>query len=640
LIRFFPHLKEEELLYSACARWRELFRYPGERAVATALFGSKERTAILDLPTGRESLVGNLPCGHGYTVDGLIQDHTTFPYHAHFVGPERVAAILDRMRHGGIGAAVPTMLGVGTGRVPPPNYVLFCPACAHEDVERCGEALWRRVHQVPGVFLCPDHGLPLRRKNLVGVFAYQALGEWLRPDAPEDEVPGGPQGRLRWLAEQSLWLLRAAPRWLAPEQLVKRHRARLREIGMFTAHGRLRAARVTEALRAHWGTQLLVRMELDRSPAPKSLRWVLRQAGDNHHRTAGAPLRHLLLIGLYGITAEQFLDDEPSVVAPVSRDGAARECANPVCPDYQPPGDRHVARRAYLARGVSHDCGTCGCEYTEHSRAQHVRFLVTGTLWDQALLDAALEGVGPAELGRRLGVSPQRALCHADRLGIWREEWGERERASWEVHERSARELTEQKRAEWLRARSEQPEAHRSQLMRCNVALHSWLRSNDNAWLVANRPAVVGRVVEGQRTGVDWPRRDRDLKTRVEDAVRRLLDPGAPPVRITRASIGRAIGAQVLIMSRDERLPYTNSAVEAAVETVEDFVRRRIRWHAQQCISRRETVVFTDFLERCGIEWSKRHLWQVALDGALESIQGALALGPRMPRRAAEELAD
>ena len=643
MIRFFPRLEKEELLYSACARWRGLFRYPGDRAVATALFGSKERTAILDLPTGLESLVGNLPRGHGYTVDGLIQDHTTFPYHAHFVGPERVGAILDRMKHGGVGAAVPTMLGAGTGRVPPPNYVLFCSACAQEDVERCGEALWRRVHQLPGVFVCPDHAMPLRRgpvrrKNLVAVFAYHALGEWLDTDAPEEKLPEAPEGRLQWLAEQSLWLLRAAPRRLDPGQLVKRHRARLHEIGMFTAHGRLRAARVTEVLRAYWGSQLLERMELDRSPAPKSLRWVLRQAGDNKRQTAGAPLRHLLLIGLYGITAEQFLDDEPSVLAPVSRDGTARECANPVCPDYLPPGDRHVARRAYLARGVSHHCGACGCEYTECSRAQNVRFIKTGPLWEQALRDAALEGIGPAELGRRLGVSPQRALCHADRLGVWRETWGDRGRASWEVHERSARELTERKRAEWLRVCSECPEANRSELKRCNVALHNWLRSNDNAWLVANRPAVMVRGSE-VRTGIDWPRRDRDLKAKTEDALERLLDPSAPPVRITRASIGRAAGAQVLIMSRDERLPCTNSAVEGAVETVADFVRRRIRWHARECISRRETIVFSDFLERCGIEWRKRHLWQVELDPALESIQEALALGPRMPRHAAEDLA-
>jgi hypothetical protein len=622
----FPTLQREELLYSACARFQDLFRYPGGRRVAEALFGSREYTAILDLPTDLDALVGNLPSGHPYTSDQLIQDHSTLPYYAHFIAADRLSRIIDRMRAGGEGARVPTMLG------------------ADEDMERCGEPLWRRVHQLPGVFVCPDHGMPLhrgpvRRKNLVAVFDYHALREWLNPDGRKEEQPGAPEGRLRWLAEQSLWLLRTVPRRLDPEQLIKRHRARLHEIGMFTAHGRLRAARVTDALRAHWGTQLLVRMELDRSPAPKSLRWVLRQAGDKHHRTAGAPLRHLLLIGLYGITAEQFLDDEPSVVAPVSRVGAARECANPACPDYLSAAERHAARKAYLAQGVSHRCATCGCEYREYSRAHHVRFVVTGVLWDQALRNAALEGVGPAELGRRLGVSPQRALCHADRLGVWREEWGEREHASWEVHERSVRELTEQKRAEWLRARSERPEAHRSELMRCNVALHSWLRSNDNAWLVANRSAVIVRRSEG-RTGIDWPRRDQDLKTKVADAVRRLLEPGAPPVRITRASIGRAIGAQVLIMRRDERLPCTNSAVEAAVETVEDFVRRRIRWHAQQCISCRETVVFTDFLERCGIEWPKRHHWQVELDAALESIQEALALQPRMPRRAAEEVAD
>ncbi|HEX8361394.1 MAG TPA: hypothetical protein VF613_14870, partial [Longimicrobium sp.] len=107
----FPTLQREELLYSACARFQDLFRYPGGRRVAEALFGSREYTAILDLPTDLDALVGNLPSGHPYTSDQLIQDHSTLPYYAHFIAADRLSRIIDRMRAGGEGARVPTMLG-------------------------------------------------------------------------------------------------------------------------------------------------------------------------------------------------------------------------------------------------------------------------------------------------------------------------------------------------------------------------------------------------------------------------------------------------------------------------------------------------------------------------------------------------
>jgi hypothetical protein len=641
----FPTIQNEELLYSACARFQDLFRYPGGRRVAEALFSTREYTAILDLPTDLESFVDNLPPGHPYTSSRLIQEHTTLPYYAHFIAADRLSRIVDRMSRGGKGARVPAMLGAGSGRVPPPTHLRFCLACAAEDVARCGEGLWRRVHQLPGVFACPDHDTPLQRgpvrqRNLVGVFAYHPLRDWLSGDAVEEVQPEAPAGRLLWLAEQSQWLLRAMPRKLSPEQLLKRHRARVYKIGMLSASGRVRAAKVTGTLMMFWGQPLLERMQLDRyMNNSTALRWVHRQTRDNGRLPAGAPLRHLLLIGLYGVTAEQFLDDEPSTTLNRSSGSKVSECANPVCPNYLPSGERHVARKAYRTRGKSHRCARCGCEYKEYSPSANVKFILTGLLWEQALREAAVEGVGAAELGRRLGVSPQLALCHADRLGVWREAWGDRARADWNTFEQSVRELTERRRTEWLRVRSEHPEANRTELSRCNMGLHTWLRSNDNAWFLANQPTRNTPSSGGTILGVDWSQRDRELRTKVEAAVGRLLAPGAALVRITRASIGRDIGAQRLIMSQDERLPLTNRWVESVVETVDDFVRRRIGWHARECIRRGEILVFTDFFERCGIEWPKRHRWRGELETALDTIHEALALKPQLPRRAAEEQA-
>lgn len=37
----------------------------------------------------------------------------------------------------------------------------FCPLCASEDVKFWGRSYWRRSHQIPGIFWCSKHELPL-----------------------------------------------------------------------------------------------------------------------------------------------------------------------------------------------------------------------------------------------------------------------------------------------------------------------------------------------------------------------------------------------------------------------------------------------------------------------------------------------
>ena len=37
----------------------------------------------------------------------------------------------------------------------------YCPKCALRDRECYGEAYWHRVHQLQGVTVCPEHGVPL-----------------------------------------------------------------------------------------------------------------------------------------------------------------------------------------------------------------------------------------------------------------------------------------------------------------------------------------------------------------------------------------------------------------------------------------------------------------------------------------------
>lgn len=636
----FPAIYPEELLYSACARYRELFRFPGDRAVAEELFGSKQRTAIFDFPVGLEEFVTRLPRGHPYTVEKLIGDHTILPYYAHFISPSRLRRIEDRIRSGGKGPAVRTLLGAGTGkgRVPFPSHFHFCSSCAADDSAEHGEPVWRRVHQIPGVFLCPVHGSalyrgPVRRKDLKGVFIYHSLSRYINPGVAEVAQPVAPPGRLRWLAEQSLWLLQEQPRQLTPGQLRARHRAILHDLGLLPNSRALNLEKVAEALVQQWGHDLLIQMgspPVESRPSPRWIDSMLRQS----LRSAGDPLRHLLLVGVYGITVQEFLDNEPRSEAGRLPGRKIGECANPVCPLFCPGEQRKLARRVYFESGQPHRCDFCGCLFEDYSGYRRVRFLETGSHWDQAFAAAVAEGVPAIELARRFGVSPQLVLCHADRLDVWNDSWGDRSDHSLSAYNVAEARLRDEKREEWLRLRDANPQMTRSQLAITRRDLFSWLRAHDMAWLIANVPERRRLSTRSRGTNIKWSERDVLLCRDVREAVDRLLGCNDKPVRLTRASIGREANARPLVASRDERLPITNAFLDGVIETVEAFTRRRIRWQASLCIEENRIPTFSDFREDCGIEWRHRHRYLDEISEQLQNVREALMPQPSRPRHA------
>ncbi|PHJ62307.1 hypothetical protein VF14_13990 [Nostoc linckia z18] len=90
MIAFFPDPYPDELLYSICARYTDIVQYPGSSSANQELFGSRSKIASVDLPINLSYLVANLPPGHQYTEDQLIDKHTLLPFYTQFCPQERI----------------------------------------------------------------------------------------------------------------------------------------------------------------------------------------------------------------------------------------------------------------------------------------------------------------------------------------------------------------------------------------------------------------------------------------------------------------------------------------------------------------------------------------------------------------------
>lgn len=46
-----------------------------------------------------------------------------------------------------------------------PEWLQFCPICTESDIQKFGESYWHRLHQVPGVKVCPIHNVFLEQST-------------------------------------------------------------------------------------------------------------------------------------------------------------------------------------------------------------------------------------------------------------------------------------------------------------------------------------------------------------------------------------------------------------------------------------------------------------------------------------------
>jgi hypothetical protein len=154
MIGYFPKAHPDELLYSICARCFDRMGYPNKQALVQEIFGKRTVLACIELPSHLDNLIAVLPTGHHYTADQLIDYHTLLPFYGPFLPPARLNRVRQDMR-GNNGPTIHMRIGSMASRVPLPRWLRFCTLCVHEDRKQFDECYWHRIHQIPGVVVCP-----------------------------------------------------------------------------------------------------------------------------------------------------------------------------------------------------------------------------------------------------------------------------------------------------------------------------------------------------------------------------------------------------------------------------------------------------------------------------------------------------
>lgn len=173
-------LYESELLFGWCSRFHVLSCNSLAQDTCHQLFGHARAGSQHDFPCRLDELVERSGSALG-SVEQLAKRHTILPIYHLFSSQESWLSSLATLRSPSI-AGLKFRLGILTSRFRANHPLRSCPLCVRDDGATKGVASWRVEHQLPGVVVCPEHGVWLsvfdRKSNGVERF------KWHLPPQP------------------------------------------------------------------------------------------------------------------------------------------------------------------------------------------------------------------------------------------------------------------------------------------------------------------------------------------------------------------------------------------------------------------------------------------------------------------------
>lgn len=499
------------------------------------------------------------------TVDELIEGHTILPCFRPFMNCVHYTRIAQSVA---MGAANNTKIALGllASRIGAEEVLRFCPSCAKADCETIGIATWYRVHQFPGVLICPYHGVPLitsdclaKRLKRQQLFLPTAIEKWDRQQsAPKFDALA--YEKLLCVARliAQLFLLRSN----SVNQLTWRNHylTHLVDKGLATTGMRVRQQELRSELLDFWTTirnfpgfnSIFARCDGDDS----WLTSLYRRPRSTHH-----PLLHVLLIGFLAESIESFLWTgiaSPAIVP--ARQGRASTAMESKIATLAADGRsiRQVAKEVGLSvNAVLVKAEKIGVSFTRRPKKVDtaVRSRVRRALAAGNSISEIVNATGLSEstvnriLGADRGLQTQRAAVAREKR---------------QMHARDKLKV----------AVVASPSSGFKVLQATLGADFIWLYRHDRAWLQDQLSSTLRITVPA--SSVDWGNRDSALVERVRSAVAEILEPSKHPVRVTVNEIGRRTGNASWLDKHLARLPHTAKLLGEVLESTAAFRARRV----------------------------------------------------------------
>ncbi len=573
MLGFFPEPYPEETLYSILSRFIDEFQ-----AVTSVVYLEIFRTSSIFWPiTGLiaciDNFIGQLPIGHTFSAEYFINNHTLVPYYAPFMSPERASMINLKHVH----------------LIEKP-YLRYCPDCIKQDMLLYGEPYWHRVHQCPGVFVCPEHKILLVKTSIPasGKISFLSLAQYLTQlndsnDIPlSNNIPNNYFNFLLNIATDSQWILSNLQQSQNIYMLRNKMKLLFKSTPWASDKGdRIHPHNLINNFVNYYSDEFL---KLISCLTPYE-RWINLLTQNRNGESYVVPYHYFLIFRFLGQTAESFF---------ISKDFPSRHkqlfgtgpwpCLNKVSNHYKSLKITEIAVKWSNAKRDAFgffECPFCGYAYTFRSLTpDKITVKKYGRVWDERLLELANDpNRSWNSISKELGVFSKTAQKQLRLITSIKDNHitEQPKKRKYKASTPSDQEI-ESLRLIWKTNRFNYPNASISELAKMNPAVYSYLQKDDTEWINQNKPPSL-------RNGskIDWEARDIMLRKKVEVTVAQILDYELP-IRLTASSIFHEMGLLFPHTPYRNKLSQTMSYIESVTESHIDFTIRRLKQSAHNFV--------------------------------------------------------
>jgi hypothetical protein len=618
-LTFFPTPYPDEMLYGVLCRYHARYGNSSTRQTNLALWGNIYGKKLF-LPDGIERIAAQIPQGANLTAERFINENTIFPLLKPFLTQDKCDALSIAMKFGD--RNIYNILGFSRVFILQHHRLRYCPRCVENDTEMYGEPYWHRVHQLPGVYICPIHDSATVESDT----EFDKLRYEYYPlvSATSKSVLSYGQdtiAKLSDFARDAAWLLQHGCALDCSEHTDELYDNWLRVKGYRDKGGKTSGKRLAQNIVGYYGREFLALFDAYNSGACTRIRRIIQNKTFQH------PLHHMLLIRFVAGSPEVFFaGTQAEATAYLPYGLPPYPCRNVICEYHlwDVIGNveiMHTAKGAYKALFI---CPHCGFTYRrkrplpkEKQYAGQIDIVAYGRKWEQAVTKLLTERKSPYKIAHEvhcdvrtiLAFGVERNLLSIERY-MKRNPYVPAESPQEKPDVSSQRELYRQR---WLYAIAANPGITRNELRRLDSTADQWLHRHDADWLEQNSPPSKHRLPK-------WADCDDEYLERIENAVKQIRDPPGIPRRLSLAAIGREAGiSKPHVRLTSDLLPKTKAFVAAHTETHEQWQKRKILWVIRQLRGCGELLTVYKVRHAANIEDRERKLDGFILEGIEKS---------------------
>lgn len=590
MFTYCPTPLPDELLSGVFARLMDIVQYPRNSDFSIAIYGCERQSISFIFPGYLDNIVASLPLGHPYPVDRLIREHTLFPFFEPFLSAKRGQRLRDGMRESNE-LKTYNCLGISGSIIPTPRWLRFCYECVQEDKMEHKIIYWHRVHQVPGVKVCPKHGTILQESSVsttqpAGKDLYVSAQRALKTVEPVLNHFADPAHQiLLRIAKDAYWLLCQNSTAVTLESLRDRLRIVMVNKGLITYRDVVRRARFLKEFQDFYPAELFSLLDCPLNDTGSSP-WPIEAV--NTTRTKH-PIQYLLIIYFLGYTLESFfaLPRETSYFGQ-----KPWPCLNPACQNYRQavidtyqPNNLPSVPRAIFA------CTTCGFTYRrigpdsgKEDRFRVDSVLTRGPIWEaslQEMLDDSALKIG--DIAQRLNIDKGTLTKYLVENGLGSLSTDNESHQDQSIFPSQVKNQ-EEYRALWEEAYKKFPEAKVSELTIDPILRRAkcWLLKHDREWYEENKPETKRHKPNKIGRSPKYLARDRrnldiQLAEKICLAATELVKQTGKPIRITQKAICSRLD-QLNCFTKLKRSPLARKTLSAFIESYEVYAIRMVEW--------------------------------------------------------------